>query len=174
MSSFFSRKGMVFSLILLCASPALMGVAPQKKVTFADIQKIKTCVEVKLWNTGLTGVIALDPLKWGLKYEMPIGPSSVDAKWKTEFTIGDALTSTQWLAQLASYTMIDGALSTNTWVGEKLAVLSSYVLANKEVRAKIAQLIALKKQQPVTTAQKREQISKILALQTEIATLLGC
>lgn len=172
--SSFSRQGMLFSIILLCSSSALMSKPENQKVGWSDIQKIKTCIEVKLWSTGLTGVIALDPMKWGVKYEMPVADSMVDAKWKTEFTVGDAITSTQWLGQLASYSLIDGALQTNTWFGEKVAVLSSYLLTNKAVRAKIAQLIALKKQTPQTLTQKREQISKIIALQAEITALLGC
>ncbi len=169
----FLNKTVILSLSLLCVSPVLVG-ASSKKVTFADIQKIKTCIEVKLWNTGLTGVFALDPLKWGVKYEMPVASSVVDAKWKTEFTISDAVTATQWVGQLASYALIDSALSTNTWAGEKVALLSSYVLAKKDIREKIVQLVALKKQTPTTTAQKREQISKILALQEEITKALGC
>ena len=168
-------KKLVVSCALLAALPSKM----QAVVTFKDIQKIKTCLEVPLWTTGLTGIFALDPLKCGIKYEKVLGSNVLGAqsgftKWKTELTVNDTWIAARWMLQLARLGLVDTALETNTWAGEKLAMVSAYVLGNKAIRTKISELTVLKKQQPKTLAQKREQISKILALKAEITSLLEC
>ncbi len=147
------------------------------QVTFKDIQKIKTCVEFPLGQTPFIGVLALDPLKCGVKYEYAFASDVTGkgvAKWKTEFTIGDAMTSTKWIGQLARTALVEAPLATDTWVGQKLAVISAYVLfVKKEARAKMAELVALQKQQPATLEAQRAQVSKILVLKAEIAELLA-
>lgn len=171
----------IFSLSLLLATSVSASSVKNPKLagTWANAQDTKIGIEVPVAGTNFAVVGGLNPLKWGLKYEMVlankgIGAGSGATKARMEFTIGDLCVWSRLSMNLARTAFVDAPLATGTWAGQQLAMVNSYLLfAGKEVREKIKELLALKKEQPVTLEAKRAQVSRMLALKAEIAELLA-
>lgn len=157
------------SIFLLVTTQAV--AAGKKSVTgFARFQEVKTAIEVPVFSTPFTGIISPNLSKCGFKFEYELAKmGNGAAKWKTELTLSDI----SWLANVIRAYVVNSSLATNTNLGEKFALVSSYLLMMKpDIRQKIKELRAVKETEVLTLEERRAQVSRMLIIKSEIDDLL--